>query len=385
MQQRTAHHVAPIHHLDPNSYSMTSPELSITLSVAQLLQFEVCASLSEEQPRLQLGTLQQSSLPAGSQDLSSVDIKFETQLVDGRRILRVFAIPKAGLSRTNNTSSLDAYTFQHRASHFEDLTRSSSTSSCSNASSTISSPAAFDCYFPDDLMKDINYESFLSSFSSSNMYLDPLGSVDQLPPLKGNFPSQCNEEPLLLQCIDTLPSFTPQNPETSEACSGTSSTTCQLPSPAPTEPAVSAGTDTSASNTPAVHHEEEPAGRRRRARRFSCLELTCSRKFASKDYTCQRISRVETYVILTSSTAGCSGHFSVITPRVSYPSNGGVSALRSYGDRESFQEPVMRLRKRKYKLSLQCKLRWIYFLPPNSEAIAIGEVRTIFVESSLNL
>jgi len=264
---------------------MASPELSITLSVAQLLQFEVCASLSEEQPRLQLGTLQQSSLPAGSQDLSSVDIKFETQLVDGQRILRVFAIPKAGSSHTGNTSSSDANTFQHCASYFENLTHSSATSSCSNASSTISSPAAYDCSVPDDLMKDINYESFLSSFSSSDMYLGPLGSLDQLPPLEGSFPSQCNEEPILLQCNDTMPPFTlrsPPNPENSETYSGIPSTPCQLPSPVPTEPAVSAGTNTRASNTSTVHHEEELAGRRRRARRFACLEPTCSRKFASK-------------------------------------------------------------------------------------------------------
>ncbi|EIW83678.1 hypothetical protein CONPUDRAFT_70647 [Coniophora puteana RWD-64-598 SS2] len=85
---------------------MASSEMSLTLSISQLLQFHVFAGPASVQPSLQLKPSPQPFFATLSPDLSSIAIKIQTQCVSGHRVLSIFAIPRPDQPNFVNSSSL---------------------------------------------------------------------------------------------------------------------------------------------------------------------------------------------------------------------------------------------------------------------------------------
>ncbi|EIW74604.1 hypothetical protein CONPUDRAFT_140410 [Coniophora puteana RWD-64-598 SS2] len=240
-------------------------ELSLTLSIPQLLQFRVCLGLTDGPPSLHLDT-SQPSLSAPTADYSGVDVKIETHIVNGQRTLRVFAAEKPGQQQSAKPSSLPpaTSTFYNHDLYSSQPNVGEQSAAPSPQMSSQALPVSYDFPIQDTFMNDMSSMSYSNPASFSAV----LGSTDSTF-FQDFMQSQAEHD----QRIISIPSY--DTHEQLEQC-----TRAPPPSEA-TTPAVSR----SATPTPTLEKQStgaEQAVSRKRPRRFPCLDPSCPRRFASK-------------------------------------------------------------------------------------------------------
>ncbi|EIW83757.1 hypothetical protein CONPUDRAFT_163061 [Coniophora puteana RWD-64-598 SS2] len=236
---------------------MSSSDVSITLSISQLLQFQVVAGLVDMQPNLQLKPTPQPTFAPVSSELSSVDIKVETQYVGGQRVLRIFALPSPGHPNFYNTPS--SFLAPPTSNPLQCLT-SGSANAMSDCASTATSPDDFDSFTQDELLG--SYNNIFSTSSAS--------TPEKTAPNCLSLPEHQWQPSMNTTALQACPYLSIAN------------------SPqyvAPTSPpySIPSTASTPTFSTPA---EEDTTGPRKRPRRFPCLDPSCPRRFANQ-YTLQ--------------------------------------------------------------------------------------------------